>query len=68
MICRELDDAVPVHVLQKCSCLQQSHPTVWVGAGLITDAQPQAGCWVAWKARVIDRMPCTLGSDAVSCA
>ena len=41
--------------LGKCSLLQQSYPTVWVSR-----SGAQCVCWVAWKARVVGCMPCTL--------
>ena len=47
---------VALHVLQKCSLLQQSCPTVWLRVGR-SDAQTM--CWVPLKAHVVDRMPCT---------
>ena len=41
---------VRVLSLLHCSC-----PTVWVGR-----SRAQTVCWMAWEARVVNRMPCTL--------
>ena len=51
----EFDAVVAMCVLGKCYILQQNWATVWVGR-----CDAQYVCWVAWKARVVDCMPCTL--------
>ena len=51
----EFDATVAMRELGVCSLQQQSCPTVWVGR-----SRAQTVCWVAWKVRVVDRMPSTL--------
>ena len=57
------DAAVAICGLGECSILQGSYPTVECGCNWAQgSSRAQIVCWMAWnwKARVVDRMPCTL--------
>ena len=59
----ESDAAVAICGLGECSILQGSYPTVECGCNWAQgSSRAQIVCWMAWnwKARVVDRMPCTL--------